>query len=62
MKMFKNPLIGKKAGVQFSGKTTNWMLNIKNGCYRDAVALLERVELVHRLLHKRCEREVKIWK
>lgn len=61
MKLFCHPLLGKKGGVRFSGKSPNWMLNAEKGSFRDAVVLLKRVERLHKLLHKKCRREVIIW-
>lgn len=46
--------------VHFSEKTTNWIIN-EGGTFDDAVNAIKRVELLHRLLLKKCKREVIIW-
>lgn len=50
--------IGKK--VHFSGKTKNWIIN-EGGTFRDAVSAIRKVERIHRLLFKKCRREVVLW-
>ena len=50
-----------KGKIRFSSKTSNWMLN-EGGTFDDANILIERVERIHRVLHKECSPEVIIWK
>ena len=54
-KMFK---IGKR--VHFSGKTENWIIN-EGGTYSDAIRAIRIVEELHKLLRKKCVREVVVW-
>lgn len=61
MRMMKNPLLGRKNGIRFSAKTSNWLLNCGNGSFADTVTLMRRTERIHKLLHKECKREVIIW-
>lgn len=61
MKIFKLSVLGKKGGVRYSPKTGNWMLNEVEGDFEDAIVLLKRVEVIHKILGKPCIREVKIW-
>ena len=51
----------KTAGVHFSSKTRNWMLN-DGGSFQQALAEIGKVKKIHRLFHKSCEPEVIIWK
>ena len=46
--------------VHFSGKTPNWLLN-EGGSYDDAISAIRRVERIHKLLFRKCKREVVVW-
>ena len=46
--------------VHFSGKTPNWLLN-EGGSYNDAISAIRRVERIHKLLFRKCKREVVVW-
>ena len=46
--------------VHFSGKTPNWILN-DGGSFDDAISAIRKVELYHKLLFKKCKREVIVW-
>lgn len=61
MSLFKKFPVGKCRGVRYSEKTLNWLLNYNNGSYRDAVKLIRRVELLHRILGCKCKTEVVFW-
>lgn len=61
MSLFCKFPFGKADGICFSKKTVNWMLNYNNGRYQDAVGLIKRVKLLHRLLGMDCRTEIIIW-
>lgn len=50
-----------KKGVHFSKKVPNWLQNRGDGTFREAKKLIERVQLVHKLLGKQCKLEYKVW-
>jgi len=54
--------IGYPDGMCFSSKKDNWMLHRKNGTFKQAIQLIECVKKVHKMLGRKCEVEVKIWK
>ncbi len=54
--------LGKKNTGHFSRKTANWQLKGPEGRFDDAVAVIRRVKRLHRLLGKRAECKVIIWK
>ncbi len=58
MNLIKKRQLGKK--VHFSGKTQNWLLN-DGGDYDCAINAIKKVEMLHRLLLKKCIREVIVW-
>lgn len=53
--------IGYKDGCTFSPKRMNWMLNREKGNFQQAVKLINKVKKYHKLLHKECKCEVRIW-
>lgn len=59
MKLIKGVRIG---GACWSKKTDNWISNDRNGRYKDVVKLIRIVQILHRLLNKKCCREVIIYK
>ena len=61
MKIFKFMKYGQKNGIRFSGKTSNWLLNTGNGTYKDAIKVINRVELLHKMINLKCKREVVTW-
>lgn len=46
--------------VHFSKKTPNWIIN-DGGSFKEAVGAIKKVELMHRLLFRKCVREVVVW-
>ena len=58
MRFAKKLRIGNK--VHFSKKTANWIIN-EGGGYRDAINAIRKVELLHRIFKKKCDREVIVW-
>lgn len=50
----------RKGGASFSRKASNWLLN-DGATFADALGCIERVERLHRLLRRPCEREVVVW-
>ena len=61
MQLVKSTGLRKKGRVMYSSKTGNWMLNPADGKFKDAVALIKRVEKIHSALRKDYRVEVKIW-
>lgn len=60
MKLVK--LIGMKSrGVSFSKKTANWILNKNHGTYENVISVMKKVELLHKVLGKKCKTEVIRW-
>lgn len=53
--------LGRKKGVHFSKKTTNWLVNEGNGTYAEALALIKIVRILHKLFNKECTLEIQIW-
>lgn len=51
---------GKNA--HFSGKTSNWIVNEGNASYEDVFNAIRKVEIIHKVLNKKCEREVIVWR
>lgn len=52
---------GYKNGVAFSRKTSNWLINYGEGTYEQAIKLIRRVQLLHKILGKKAIPEVIIW-
>lgn len=50
--------MGKK--VHFSKKTSNWIIN-EGGNFEDAIFVMRKVEKIHKVLGRKCEREVIVW-
>lgn len=61
MKLFRYSFLGKRNHISFSKKTLNWMLNEDEGKFDDAIALINRIEKLHKLFRLKCEREVIVW-
>jgi UDP-N-acetylenolpyruvoylglucosamine reductase len=59
---FRRLHAGSARGVQFSPKKANWLLNHGNGSYAQALRLINLCIGIHRLLHKKIDTEVRIWK
>lgn len=53
--------IFSKGKITFSKKTENWMLHDEGGTFSDAVALIDKVQRLHKFLKRECKTEVKIW-
>ncbi len=53
---------GYKNGMMYSKHTPNWLLNKGNGNFRQAIKLINLVEIMHKFLGKKAIREVIIWK
>lgn len=51
----------KKKGICYSDKTANWFINCSDGKYSQAIKLINKVKLLHKLFGKKCEVEVIIW-
>lgn len=60
MKLTKRLRVGKGA-VKFSGKTANWILNMGDGSYKEAISAIKKVERLHYLFGKKCKTEVIKW-
>lgn len=60
MRYVKKRRIGK-GNAYFSGKASNWILN-DGGTFSDVVDTIKKAELLHKLLFRKCRREVIIWK
>lgn len=52
--------VGLGGKVHFSKKTRNWILN-DGGTSADAIKTIKKVEKLHKLLGKKCSREVIVW-
>lgn len=50
----------RHAGILYSTKTKNWMLN-NGGTFQQAMDEISRVKRIHRFFHRPCEIEVIIW-
>ena len=53
--------LGYKNGCTYSPKRKNWMLNREEGTFEQAIKLLNKVKKMHKLFHKECKCEVRIW-
>lgn len=53
--------VGYEDGISYSSKTSNWLINRRNGSYQQAINLIEKVVKIHRLLGMKIVREVIIW-
>lgn len=60
MNLMRKLVFGKKGGVMYSPKTKNWLLN-DNGSFDEALGLIKRAELFHKIAHKPCKREIVVW-
>lgn len=58
MNYVKKHKIGNR--VHFSEKTSNWIIN-EGGSFQDALSAIKKVEFLHKLIFKRCKREVIVW-
>lgn len=58
MNYAKKHKIGNK--VHFSEKTINWIIN-EGGSFEDALSAIKKVEFLHKLILKKCKREVIVW-
>lgn len=56
----KNPAAA--GNVSFGKRNSNWLVNNGNGTFSDAMKLIHRCEIAHRLLKKRIKCEIIIWK
>lgn len=61
MEIIRRVPFGKK-NVHFSGKTGNWIVNEKEGTFKDVCSCMEKAEKLHALLGKKCMPDVIIWK
>lgn len=52
----------KKGNIKFSSKTSNWMLNMGDGKFTDAMSLIGTVQNIHKLFGKNVDLEVRVWK
>lgn len=51
----------KKNGIKFSSKVTNWLQNRGDGTYKQAMRLINRVIIAHKIFGKECKLEYEIW-
>ena len=61
MAVAKKLKIGNKK-AHFSGKTENWIVKEKGGTFSDVESAIKKVEILHKLSGKKCQREVIVWK
>ncbi|NLY04320.1 MAG: FAD-binding protein [Campylobacter sp.] len=61
MKLVKILPIGYKNGVSFSSKTSNWLINKGDGTFKQAIKLINFVEILHKILFLKIEKEIIIW-
>lgn len=52
---------GYKRGIQFSGKTANWLLNKGEGTFDQAIKLINTAKSIHKVIGKKAVTEVIIW-
>lgn len=52
---------GYKNGMAFSKKTANWLINNGEGTYEQAIKLINKVEMLHKIIGKKSVPEVRIW-
>lgn len=52
---------GDTEGVHFSKKKPNCLINSGKGTYAQAIKLIHSVQRIHKIFHKPCELEVRIW-
>jgi len=53
--------IGYKDGMMYSKKTSNWLINKGSGTYKQAIDLINKVKMIHKLLKIEAVCEVIIW-
>ena len=53
--------LGKKNYATFSKKTNNWILRAESGKFDDVLKVIKKVETIHRIFGKQCQREVIVW-
>ena len=51
----------KKGGIRFGNKNKNWFVNEGNGTFNDAMFLINRCKIIHKIFLKKLECEVRIW-
>lgn len=61
MNLFRRIGFGRTRAAHFSKKTSNWLLNGGNATFSDTMFLIRCVMLCHRLVHRDCRLEVKVW-
>lgn len=61
MQMFRLLHFGYKDGMMYSKKTSNWLINRKNGSYKQATDLIEKAIRVHRFMGMKIVLEVIKW-
>ncbi len=61
MKLFMVTAKNKKIGCCFSDKTLNWLQNRGQGTYKEALTLISKVKVVHKIFHQKCRVEICIW-
>ncbi len=47
--------------AHFSGKTVNWILNEDKADFSDVMSAMRKVEFLHKILGKKCKREIIVW-
>lgn len=61
MQLIKLFNLGYTNGVSFSSKTSNWLINKGDGNFKQAIKLINYVEILHKLCFQKIEKEVIIW-
>lgn len=51
-----------KKGIKLSKKNYNWLVNDGTGSYKQAISIINRCKLLHKVFNKKIEQEVIIWK
>ena len=55
-------IIPRKGHIHFGKHNKNWMVNEGNGKFKDIIFLINICKIVHRMVFKNIECEVRIWK
>lgn len=61
MNLARRIQLGNKAGICFSAKTNNWMINKGKGTFKQAQRNIKIITVLHKLLGRECEIEWQIW-
>lgn len=50
-----------KKGIKFAKNNCNWLINDGTGNYKQAMSIINKVCLLHKICHKKIKKEVIIW-